>query len=233
MPLNIDNWIIFSALAILYLVFLLYDVFKRGDNWGQYAYIVAIIPANFLWYMYTPDNTEWGPLGAMTILTGMWILCVIRDIFIKNKEKGYKDADDVALFLVMGNIIQIILTAILPISVPSMQAGTYPILSYFYLPTYNPLDPTFAYLAWDTYRILVTVLILSIIIPIIIDLKAAKVSFLALILLEIIFALPFLYVAFLWLREAPWPMFFLFMVLFFVFLLVITKSTKYEKVPQK
>jgi hypothetical protein len=212
---------------IIYLTFLFYDAFKRGDKLSELAYIVAVAPANYLWFMLTPDNLEWGPLGAMAFLGILWILCVIRDIFLKNKEKGIKDADDVALFLIIGLIIQLILSTILPASVETMKRGTSPVWKFFFLPEFNPDAADFATEAYMPYKIVATILTLLVIIPIILDLKDAKVNIIGILLLVAIFALPFYFIAFLWLPlEGTWALFFLFLVLFFVFLLVLTRSTQ-------
>lgn len=226
MPITTESWIVFIALMIIYLTFLFYDAFKRGDKLAEIAYIAAVAPANYLWFMLTPDNLEWGPLGAMTFLGILWILCVIRDIFLKNKDKGFKDADDVALFLIIGLLIQFILTAILPASVESMKLGTSPVWSFFFLPEFNAEGLEFAAAAYTPYRIVATILTLLVIVPIILDLKNAKVNIVGILILVALFALPFYFLAFLWLPAAPWSIFFLFLVLFFVFLLVLTRSTQ-------
>jgi hypothetical protein len=224
MALAIEMYILFTAFMIIYGAFLFYEVFKRGDNKGQYAYIMALLPANYLWYILTINPSNWGPMGAMFFLAILWIACVIRDIFLKDAKKGIKDADDVALFLILGLVIQLILSAILPVIVESMKTGTSAVWGFLYLPEFNPNNPGFAEAAWLPYRIAATTLVLLVIIPIILDLRNAKVGLVGIVIMVGIFALPFYFLAFLWLMEAPWAMFFLFMVLFFVLLLVLTRS---------
>ena len=123
------------AFGLIYLAFLLYDLLKRGDNKGSIAYVVALLPANYLWYIVAKNGMgEFGMVGAMTVLVSLWLLAIIRDIYLKDRAQGYKDADDVALMLIIGLILQIIVSAILP-AIPAnaaMQNGTIILWKYFY-----------------------------------------------------------------------------------------------------
>ncbi|MHA1918444.1 MAG: hypothetical protein ACTSWX_01760, partial [Promethearchaeota archaeon] len=93
MPISLADLILLISFTIIYLVFLFYDLFRRGDNYGAVAYIAALLPTNYLWYVVTKEGLfEFGLTGSMMILAIFWLLAVIRDIFIKDKEKGFKDA---------------------------------------------------------------------------------------------------------------------------------------------
>jgi len=214
-------------------VFLFYDLFKRGDKYGSIAYVAALLPTNYLWYVVTKHGLfEFGLTGAMMVLAIFWLLAVIRDIFIKDKDKGFKDADDVALMLIIGIVINLILSAVLP-SLQGvnnhMDEGADSIWNFFYIPLLKSTEtnaPVFGVIL--AYKIIVTVLTVAIIIPIVLDLKDAKVTLVALIVLTIVFLLPFAYLAFIWspIPELIWVFLVLFGVIFFTFLLMITRGEK-------
>ena len=228
--------VLLISFGIVYLVFLFYDIFRRGDNYGSFVYIAAIPFANYLWYVIA-KNALWdfGMTGAMMVLASMWFLAVIRDIYIKDKASGYKDADDVALMLVIGLVINLILTAVLPAfnSLSMMQTGTEKVLKFFYFPITQPngvFTPIPGILL--AYKIVVTVLILSMIYPTVVDLRDASVNIVALLILVVVFGLPFLFLAYIWAPESDliWVLLILFSVLFFTFLLLITRGIeKYQR----
>ncbi|MHA1746553.1 MAG: hypothetical protein ACTSWW_11170 [Promethearchaeota archaeon] len=219
------------AFGLIYLAFLLYDLLKRGDNKGSIAYVVALLPANYLWYIVAKNGMgEFGMVGAMTVLVSLWLLAIIRDIYLKDRAQGYKDADDVALMLIIGLILQIIVSAILP-AIPAnaaMQNGTIILWKYFYLP--NFADATVSVTIVLVYKIIVTLDIIAIIIPTVTDLRDAKISISVILILTLIFTIPFGYLAFLWAYglEAGmvWVLLFLFSVVFFIFLMLITRGTE-------
>ena len=222
---TVDQWVLFIAFILIYATFLFYDVFKRGDNLGQWAYVLALLPANYAWYLLaSPEMANWGPMGAMALLGIFWVCLEIRDIFLKDAKKNIKDADDVALFLLFGLGLQIVLSAVLPVAVPAMKLGTSPVLKYFYLPEFNPEAEYFATAAYMPYKIISTLVVLLVLIPIIMELKNEKLKIWVILVLLLIFAVPFYYLAFLWLPAAPWSIFFLFLVLLFILLLILTRG---------
>lgn len=230
MIFNFTELILLISFGLIYFVFLLYDLFRRGDNYGSFVYVIAVIPANYLWYVIA-ENGEWefGLTGAMMVLAGMWLLAVVRDIYLKDRAQGYKDSDDVALMLVIGVVINLILSAVLPAfdSLSSMRDGSNIVLKFFYTPI---LDPTALFAPSQTiiliYKILVTVLVLSMIYPTVIDLRDTPVNLVALIILTIVFAIPFIFLAYIWAPNPSliWVLLVLFSVLFFTFLLMITRG---------
>ena len=236
LPIDLADLILLISFTIIYLVFLFYDLFRRGDKYGSIAYIAALLPANFLWYAVTKKGLyEFGLTGSMMVLAIFWLLAVVRDIFIKDKEAGFKDADDVALMLIIGIVINLILSAVLPsLKGPNnnMKVGADNIWEFFYIPLLDttepiaPNAPVFGIIL--AYKIIVTVLTIAIIIPIVLDLKDAKVTLAALAILTVVFLLPFTYLAFIWAPDPSliWVFLVLFGVIFFTFLLMITRGEK-------
>ncbi|MHA1647384.1 MAG: hypothetical protein ACTSVL_07415 [Promethearchaeota archaeon] len=230
---NLGEWILLISFSIIYFVFLLYDLFKRGDNYGSFAYIVALLPVNYLWFIINNSGTySFGPVGAMMVLAACWLLALIRDIYIKDRANGYKDADDVALMLIIGGVIQVILIAVLP-AIPSaniMQNGTRTILKFFYLPDFFPAGGEFAASATIIliFKILTTAIVMGIIYPTLVDLKDTSVNIVALIIITVVYAIPFLFLAYLWAPTADliWVLTVLFSVLFFTVLLMVTRGSK-------
>ncbi len=233
LPINLADLILLISFTIIYLVFLFYDLFKRGDKYGSIAYIAALLPTNYLWYVVTKNGLfDFGLTGSMMVLAIFWLLAVIRDIFIKDKDKGFKDADDVALMLIIGIVINLILSAVLP-SLSGvnnhMSEGADIVWKFFYIPLLDSPaanGPLFGIIL--TYKILATVLTVAIIVPIVMDLRDAKVTLAALVILTVIFLLPFTYLAFIWAPDPTliWVFLVLFGVIFFTFLLIITRGEK-------
>ena len=233
LPIDLADLILLISFTIIYLIFLFYDLFRRGDKYGSIAYIAALLPANFLWYAITKKGLyDFGLTGSMMVLAIFWLLAVIRDIFIKDKEIGFKDADDVALMLIIGIVINLILSAVLP-SLKGVNnnrtEGADTIWNFFYIPLLESTETNAPVLGIIiTYKILVTILTIAIIIPIVLDLKDAKVTLAALAILTVIFLLPFTYLAFIWAPEPAliWVFLVLFGVIFFAVLLLITRGEK-------
>ena len=233
LPIGLDELILLISFTIIYFVFLFYDLFKRGDKYGSIAYIAALLPTNYLWYVVTKNGLyDFGLTGSMMVLAIFWLFAVIRDIFIKDKEIGFKDADDVALMLIIGIVINLILSAVLPSLQGAnnhMKEGADTIWNFFYIPLLDPTVTDAPLLGIIiSYKIIVTILTIAIIIPIVMDLKDAKVTLAALAILTLVFLLPFTYLAFIW-SPAPeliWVFLVLFGVIFFTFLLMITRGEK-------
>ncbi len=232
MAVAIQEWVLLIAFLLIYGIFLAYDIFKRSgeEKYGYYAYILAVLPANYLWYIIVKGGLlSFGYTGAMAVLVGLWILLVVRDIFIKDKEKGIKDADDVALMLVISVIVNAIASAVVP-EIPDgdfMKQGAQNYWGYFYRPQLNhaALDS----LTVLSYRILLTILVFLVLIPILLDLKGTKANIVALIVLTLIFMAPLGYLVFIWSGPSPnvgmmvvWM--FLGAIIFFMLLLGITRG---------
>ena len=217
----INSIIIVATLFLIYGVFLFFDLFKRNERYGYLAYIVALIPINVLWFLQVDV------LGVYLILFILWIFCLLRDLYGVTKEK--KEINDVVLYLVLAIIIQLILTAILPVSIDTMQTNTIEYW-FFYLP--DTYTSAFAIEGWVNstmlfaFRVTASILIGLVIIPLLVDLKGEDVPLPVFIIIIGLFIPPFLYLSYVWLPGAMAMLTFLMSVLLFVLLLLITKSGK-------
>jgi hypothetical protein len=233
---DIAQILLLISFSLLYLTFLFYDFFRREDDYGSIVYVMAILPANYLWYMASVNDWwKFGLTGSMMVLTAMWLFAIIRDIYIKDQAQGYKDYDDIILMVGIGVVINLIASAILPAfkSLEIMQQGTTNMLKFFYFPIVDPtlLGNQFAPSEgiFISYKVLVSLVILSILYPTIIDLQEAQLNWILLIILTILFGFPFLFLAYIWAPQAgglKWVLLFLFCVLFFMFLLLITRGER-------
>jgi hypothetical protein len=222
---TINSYIILATLFIIFVIFLLFDLFQRNEKYGFLAYIIALLPVNYLWVLFPQD-----PLLLYVVIFTLWIACLIRDlIFVYGKTKEY---DDILLFLVLGVIIQIIITAILPEIVTATQTNTTRFW-FFYLP--DVYTNTFLIEAWVNstvlilFRIMATLLIIMSITPLILDIKDEQVTFPVIVIIVAIFIIPFLILGWIWLPPAMPVLTFLFSVVLFVVLLIITRSGKEPK----
>lgn len=227
--IDVGSWIILITFFVIFLVFLFFDIFKRGEPYGNLAYITAVIPCNYLWYKITEtgnlaDYREFGVTGIWTILMGMWLITMVRDmIFVKVKKK---DFDDVILYMVIAILIQFIISAVLPNTITSMKANYGPgetgtsYVWFFYLPNLADASVISALI----FKLMVTLLVISVAVPMILDLKGEGVNMWILIVITAIFSLPFGLVCFLWLPAYAWALLLLVMVLFFVILLMLTRG---------
>ena len=153
MAFDINSIIITVTLFVIFGVFLIFDVFKRNERYGYLAYIVALLPVNFIWFL------QYDVLWAYLVLFILWNLCLLRDLFGVVRKKDPKEINDIVLYLVLGIIIQAILTAILPVSIPTMQTNTTPYW-FFYFP--DIYTGTYGIEAWVNPTIL---LMFSIAVP--------------------------------------------------------------------
>ena len=224
--LDINSIIITGTLFAIFGVFLFFDIFNRNERYGYLAYIFALLPINVLWFL------QIDVLMVYLILFILWNLCLLRDLFGVARKNEPKEINDIVLYLVLGIIIQTILTAILPVSIPSMQNYTIPYW-FFYFP--DIYTSTFGIETWVnltilfTFRVLATVLIGLVIVPLLVDLRDEEVPLPAFVIIIGLFILPFLYLSYVWLPEAMGVLTFLMSVILFVILLIITRSGKEVK----
>lgn len=218
--ISVNAIIILATLFILFAVFLLFDFFKRNEKYGYLAYIIAVIPVNYLWYL-SVDVDAISVLTAYLVLFSLWNLCMLRDIIGVSQKK--KDFDDQLLFLGLGILVQLILAAILPAGQlnPLMQRET-TALSYFFLPDIYKFDYNSTILT--ATRIMATVLVFLAIIPMILDIKDEPIPFPVIIIILAIFIGPFIYLGYLWYVDAMFVLAFLFEVILLIILLMITRS---------
>lgn len=219
MAVDITSIIILIAFLIIFAVFLVFDLFGRNEKGAYLAYIVALLPANYYW------GLDLDPLIAYIILFILWDITLLRDTIGIYRKKD-KEINETLLYLFLGIIIQLIVTAILPGAIPNLTASTDQVL-YFWLP--NVHTHTIATVAL-IFRITATLMVLLVIIPLILDIKDEEATLPILIVFVVIFILPFLYLSFIWVpTEVIGVLTFLFSVILFVILLLITRSGKETK----
>ncbi|MFX1456686.1 MAG: hypothetical protein ACFFDB_15040 [Promethearchaeota archaeon] len=211
--------IVLVTFFVIYGIFLGFDLFRRNEKYGYLAYIVAVLPVNMYW------SLGYDPLFAYIILFILWDATLIRDTIAVYLKKN-KEINEILLYLFLGIIIQLIITAILPEVNTSLKNFTDPVW-YFWLPNVHAaiFNPTVAL----TFRIVATLMILLVIIPLILDIKSEEVTLPVIIVFVVIFILPFLYLSFIWVPAAMGVLTFLFSVILFVILLLITRSGKETK----
>ncbi|MBN2157153.1 MAG: hypothetical protein JW776_14000 [Candidatus Lokiarchaeota archaeon] len=234
MPLNVGQWITFFSLCALFLVFLFYDAFRRGEPYGNIAYIAAIIPSTYIWHSVTlPGNylyyEPWGTTGAWVILTGLWSIAMLRDIVLVFLKR--KDIDDIALWLGIAFIFQLIISAILPIDVilPHMQNSSVLSLNFLWMP--DVFSSSTSIIARMLLRIFSTWIVVGLILPMIRDFKGQPVNMFALLVITLLISAPFALISYLWLPEYWYALLSAFAVIFFIFILLLTRGgTQYKKI---
>ena len=224
---DINAIIITGTLFVIFGVFLVFDLFQRNERYGYLAYIVALIPVDFLWFL------QFDVLGVYLILFILWNLCLLRDLFGVARKKDPKEINDIVLYLALGIIIQTILTAILPVSIPTMQTNTTPYWFFYFPDIYNLSSGTESWFPnlqiLFGFRILATILIGLVIVPLLVDLRDEEVPLPVFIIIIGLFIFPFLYLSYIWLPEAMGVLTFLMSVILFIILLIITRSGKEVK----
>ena len=222
---DLNAIIFFITFLIIFGIFLIFDAFKRNEKYGYFAYIIALLPINFLWILYYTD-----PLMTYLILFILWILCLLRDLWGVHKEK--KQINEIVLYLVLAIIIQLILAAILPESIPNLKTNNTQWL-FFWLP--DVYTSTWGIELWVNlnvliaFRIMASLLIFFVIIPLIVDIRGEDVPLPLFIIIIALFIPPFLYLSYVWLPQATGVLTFLMCVILFIVLLMITRSGKEAK----
>lgn len=221
MALDINAIIIAVTCFIIYGIFLFYDLFRKGEKWSYLAYITATIPTNFLWF------AGYNVLAAYLILFILWDICLLRDLlFVYQKTKEY---DDIFLFVLLAVVVQIVYTAIGPNMNPAMKTNTRAWLVFYFPDVY---DAGFNINAWVStgtllgFRIAATFMVIFAILPMLIDLRDAEehISLIALIIIDILFVVPFLWLAYIWLGGATLVLTLLFAVVLLIVLLLLTRE---------
>ncbi|MHA1194523.1 MAG: hypothetical protein ACTSU4_09220 [Promethearchaeota archaeon] len=225
---DINSILILVSLLIIFAVFLGFDLFKRNERYANLAYIAALGPINYLWFL------DFDVLGIYLVLFILWCICLIRDLW--NVSRGKKEINEILLYLILAIIIQLILTAIFPVSNPALQKNT-TVFLYFYLP--DIYTDNFGIEPWVNldillaFRLTATLLIILVIIPLIIDIKGEPVPLPMFIIIIGIFIIPFLYLSYIWIPQAMAVLTFLMCVILFIILLLITRSGKEAQLQKK
>ena len=170
---EIEEVIFLSTFFVIFAVFLAYDLFRKGEKWGYLAYLIALLPVNYLWSLGA-DYV----LPAYIIMFILFDITLIRDtyqIYIKEKrEEKAKEINEIILFLVLAVLVQIIITAIIPEVNTDLQSNTEKIW-YFWLP--NIHSAIFNESITLAFKLVATFMIILIIIPLLLDIKDEDVPF--------------------------------------------------------
>jgi len=216
MAFDISTIIILVTFFMIFGIFLVFDVFGRNEKYSYFAYLVALLPVNYYWSLGSD------PLFAYIILFVLWIMTLLRDTIAVYLKKD-KEINEILLYLFLGIIIQLIVSAILPEVNVGLRNDTEKVL-YFWLP--NVHSAIFSETVALGFKITATLMVLLIIVPLIIDIKDEEATLPIVIIFVAIFILPFLYLSFIWVPEAMGVLTFLFSVILFTVLLLITRSGK-------
>ena len=217
-----DQIAMFLVLILIYGVFLAYQLFKRKEKLHYLAYLAATIPFAYLWVIGM-DYLE-----AVFYLVLLWTIPLARDLvfhYTVNKKKGESDfANSILLYVVSVGILMLF-AAILPPVFPDLKTGpsTQEFYAIIWLPKLDLANPFI-----NPFRLLLTIDIFLMIIPMIYEIKSAEKALpvFSNILLAIIFALPTIYVIYIWIltTEILFIIGLLIGVLYFIVLLSLTKG---------
>jgi hypothetical protein len=216
---DVSSVIIIITFFVIFGIFLAFDLFKRNEKYGYLAYIVAVLPVNLYW------GLGYDPLMAYVILFILWTITLLRDtigVYLKRN----KEINEILLYMTLAIIIQLIISAILPEINTTLRTHNNKIW-FFWLP--NVHDPIHIAGVVLAFKITATLMVLLIIIPLILDIKDEEATLPILIVFVAIFIIPFLYISYVWLPEATGVLTFLFSVILFIVLLLITRSGKETK----
>ncbi|GAH77578.1 unnamed protein product, partial [marine sediment metagenome] len=111
---DISSIILLITFFVIFGIFLLFDLFKRNEKYGYFAYVIAVLPVNMFW------SLGYDPLFAYIILFILWDITLLRDTIAVYLKKN-KEINEILLYLFLGIIIQLILTAIIPEVITSLQ----------------------------------------------------------------------------------------------------------------
>ncbi len=228
---NAEQISMFLILILIWVVFLLYKLFKRKERLDVLAYVVATIPYAYLWFV------GFDYLASIFVLLLLWTITLVRDLVtnyaVKGKEKRKESdyANSILLYAVSVGVF-LLMAAILPAFNPTLQgkAGTQNFGGIVWLPVLDPATypAIFANPFLNPFRLLLTVDILLMIVPMLYEIKItqARIPVWPVIFLAIIFALPTIYLLYVWILL---PDFLLVMglfigVLYFIVLLNFTRG---------
>ncbi len=216
MAFDLSTIIILITLSIIYLIFLVFDLFGRNENYGYLAYIVAVIPVNYFWAI------GGDPVFAYILLFILWIVTILRDTIGVYRKKD-KEINEILLYLALGVLIQLIISAIIPETNTSLQALPIQKFWFFWLPNVHLAEPSMAL----AFKIVATILISLVIVPLILDIKDEEIPLPIIIVFIAIFVVPFLYLDYVWIGGTTTPvglLTFLFSVILFIIMLLITRG---------
>ena len=219
MEMDITSIIILATLGIIFVIFLLFDLFGRNEKYGYLAYATALIPVNYFW------GIGGDPLIAYIILFVLWIITLLRDTIGMQLDKD-KEINEILTYLFLAIIIQLVVSAILPEANEDLQLTTERFL-YFWLPDVH--SAIFLSSIALAFKLAASLFIFLIVIPLILDIKDEEAPLPIIIIFVAIFIVPFLYLSYIWLPEVMGVLTFLFSVILFIILLMITRSGQETK----
>ncbi|MHA1680666.1 MAG: hypothetical protein ACTSUE_06645 [Promethearchaeota archaeon] len=217
--------VLIITLILVFFIFLFYEKFGRQERLEYLAYLAATIPFAYLWVI----GMDY--LGATFVLLLLWTICLARDLVAsimakKDKKKDGDFANAVILYAVAVGLY--LLYAII---MPNLnlelktRPGTqnFQNAGFIWLPELDNLNPFI-----NPFRMMVTIDLFMILIPIIAEVKSAsvKVPVWANILLSIGMALPTLFLVYIWILDSSIiaVLGFLLGVLYFILFLYLTKG---------
>lgn len=221
----IEQISLFLILLLIYVVFLLYKLFKRKERLDAVVYVVATIPFAYIWWI----GVDY--LASVFVLLLLWTIALVRDLITnyitkgKEKRKDSDYANSIILYAVAVGVL-FLMAAILP-QMPGSSLQSRPWTQNFggvvWLPLLT-LDNPFI----NPFRLILTIDLLMMILPMLYEIKVtqARIPVWPVIFLAIIFALPTIYMFYVWMLIPDLLLVIgLFIgVLYFIVLLAFTKG---------
>ncbi|MBN2150566.1 MAG: hypothetical protein JW839_03870 [Candidatus Lokiarchaeota archaeon] len=210
-----QSWLIervsmFLILLLIWAVFLLYRLFKRKERLDSLVYVVATIPYAYLWW------NGFDYLGSIFVLLMLWTVSLVRDLVMNYAGKGkdkHKESDfaNTILLCAIGVGVLFLMAAILPAFNPlivyeslggPVKAGVQNFGGIVWLPVLDPVTNPAIYTNpfLRPFQLMLTVDILAMIVPMLYEIKVtqARIPVWPVIFLAIIFALPTIYLLYIW-----------------------------------
>ncbi|MBY8982031.1 MAG: hypothetical protein KGD57_03720, partial [Candidatus Lokiarchaeota archaeon] len=105
----INKIIILIILFVIFGTFLLFDLFKRNERYRYLAYLIALLPVNYMWAVkldFAYNLSDQTIIISYIVLFVLWTLCILRDILLVYRKTN--DYNDIFLFFMLAVIIQLI-----------------------------------------------------------------------------------------------------------------------------
>jgi hypothetical protein len=195
---SIDQISLVLILLLIYCVFLLYRLFKRKERLDTVVYVVATIPFAYIWWI------GFDYLGSIFVLLILWTIALIRDLITNYAVKGKdnrkeSDYSNSILLFAIGAGVLFLMAAIIPaVSLEGalkVRPGTQDFGGIVWLPVLSTANPYM-----NPFRLMLTIDILLMIVPMLYEIKItqARIPVWPVIFLAIIFALPTIYLLYVW-----------------------------------
>jgi hypothetical protein len=216
------------VLFIIFFLFLCYRLFKRRERLEYVAYLAALLPFAYYWFI----GVEY--IQAVDLLVFLWTICLFRDLVVVYRvrhdlKRDMDFANSIIAYAVSAGFY-FLFTVILPAWNPNLktEAGAQTFFKYIVLPMLQ--NNPFSTGSLRIFQFLLTVDIACMIAPMFAEIKIAKqrLPVMADIFLAILFALPSIYVLYVWVlaTDIIAALGLLIGVVYFIILLAITKGKK-------